>query len=79
MLKIFCWHKRTLEILTKEKKEYKVVVKLAMAKSYDKVSWIFLAKVLQKFCFLEMDIDMVWSFYLIIGTLYQQMTRPMEY
>ncbi|WMV24107.1 hypothetical protein MTR67_017492 [Solanum verrucosum] len=37
-----------------------VVVKLDMAKAYDRVSWVFLAKVLRKFGFSEILIDMVW-------------------
>lgn len=37
-----------------------VVVKLDMAKAYDRVSWIFLMKVLRKFGFSEVIIDMVW-------------------
>ncbi|WMV18188.1 hypothetical protein MTR67_011573 [Solanum verrucosum] len=37
-----------------------VVVKLDMAKAYDRVSWIFLTKVLRKFGFAEVIIDMVW-------------------
>lgn len=36
------------------------VVKLDMAKAYNRVSWIFLTKVLRKFCFSEVVIDMVW-------------------
>lgn len=37
-----------------------VVVKLDMAKAYDRVSWIFLTKVLRRFGFAEPIIDMVW-------------------
>lgn len=40
-------------------KWYNVVVKLDMAKAYDRVSWIFLTKVLRKFGFAERIIDMV--------------------
>jgi len=41
-------------------KENNVVVKLDMAKAYDRVSWIFLTKVLRKFGFSERIVDMVW-------------------
>lgn len=37
-----------------------VVVKLDMTKAYDRVSWIFLTKVLREFGFSEVIIDMVW-------------------
>ncbi|XP_015158226.1 uncharacterized protein [Solanum tuberosum] len=37
-----------------------VVVKLDMAKAYDRVSWIFLTKVLHKFGFSKVIIDMIW-------------------
>lgn len=42
------------------KKYVNVVVKLDMAKAYDRVSWIFLTKVLRKFGFSKVIIDMVW-------------------
>lgn len=32
-----------------------------MERAYDKVSWIFLTKVLRQFDFLEIIIDMVWT------------------
>lgn len=41
-------------------KENNVVVKLDMAKAYDRVLWIFLTKVLRKFGFSERIVDMVW-------------------
>lgn len=41
-------------------KEINIVVKLDMAKAYDRVSWIFLTKVLRKFGSSEVIIDMVW-------------------
>ncbi|XP_015169513.1 uncharacterized protein [Solanum tuberosum] len=42
------------------KKFHNVVVKLDMAKGYDRVSWVFLTKVLRRFGFSEIIIDMVW-------------------
>lgn len=41
-------------------KNHNVVVKLDMAKAFDKVSWIYLTKVLRQFGFCEGVIDMVW-------------------
>lgn len=41
-------------------KNHNVVVKLDMTKAYDRVSWIFIMKVLRKFDFYERIIDMVW-------------------
>lgn len=46
--------------INRRKKHTNVVVKLDMAKVYNKVSWIFLTKALRKFEFLEVIIDMVW-------------------
>lgn len=37
-----------------------VVVKLDMEQGYDRVSWIFLTKVLRQFGFSEIMIDRVW-------------------
>lgn len=37
-----------------------MVVKLDMAKAYDRVSWFFLIKVMRRFGFTEKIIDMVW-------------------
>lgn len=42
------------------KKHQNVVVKLDMAKACDRVSWVFLIKVLRKFGFSEFLKDMVW-------------------
>ncbi|WMV28797.1 hypothetical protein MTR67_022182 [Solanum verrucosum] len=42
------------------KKNINVVVKLDMTKAYDRVSWIFLTKVLRSFGFSEIIVDMVW-------------------
>ncbi|WMV41297.1 hypothetical protein MTR67_034682 [Solanum verrucosum] len=41
-------------------KNVNVVVKLDMAKAYDRMSWIFLTKVLRKFGFAEEMINMIW-------------------
>lgn len=41
------------------KKWHNVVVKLDMAKAYDRVLWVFLTKVLRKFGFSEVIIDMI--------------------
>lgn len=45
--------------INKRNKDKNVVVKLYMTKAYDRVSWIFLTKVLRKFGFGEVIIDMV--------------------
>lgn len=37
-----------------------MVVKLDIAKAYDRFSWIFLTKVMRRFEFCEAVIDMVW-------------------
>lgn len=37
-----------------------VVIKLDMAKAYDRMSWYFICLVLRRFGFGEMFIDMVW-------------------
>ena len=37
-----------------------VVLKLDMAKAYDKLSWFFLVNILRRFGFGECFIDMVW-------------------
>ncbi|XP_060170526.1 uncharacterized protein LOC132601464 [Lycium barbarum] len=44
----------------KRNKLHNVVVKLDMAKAYDRVSWIYLTKVFSQFCLFEIIIDMVW-------------------
>lgn len=54
-----------------------VVVKLDIAKAYDKVSWIFLTKVLRKFGFSEITIDMVWR--LIFNNLYSILVNEQSY
>ncbi|XP_070032400.1 uncharacterized protein [Nicotiana tomentosiformis] len=53
----------TQEIITDIRKRGKpsnVVIKLEMAKAYDRVSWLFLTKVLRKMGFGEIFIDMVF-------------------
>ncbi|XP_059295528.1 uncharacterized protein LOC132048859 [Lycium ferocissimum] len=45
--------------INKRNKLHNVVVKLDMAKAYDRVSWIYLTKVLRLFGFSEIIIDMV--------------------
>lgn len=46
--------------INKRNKDHNIVVKLDMTKVYDRVSWIFLTKVLRRFGFTERIIDMVW-------------------
>ncbi|XP_049362737.1 uncharacterized protein LOC125827465 [Solanum verrucosum] len=46
--------------INKRNKHTNVVVKLDMTKAYDRVSWVFMTKVLRKFGFSEVIIDMIW-------------------
>lgn len=46
--------------ISKRNKNVNVVVKFDMEKTYDRVFWIFLTKVLRQFGFSEVIIDMVW-------------------
>lgn len=46
--------------INKMDKNVNVVVKLDMTKAYDRVSWIFLTKVMRSFGFGEKMIDMIW-------------------
>ena len=39
---------------------HNVVLKLDLAKAYDRLSWLFLIKVLRQFGFCEVFIDMIW-------------------
>lgn len=48
------------DIYKRNNKLHSVVVKLDMSNAYDRVSWIYLTKVLRKFGFPETLIDMVW-------------------
>ncbi|XP_049394714.1 uncharacterized protein LOC125859004 [Solanum stenotomum] len=45
--------------INKRNKHTNVVVKLDMTKAYDRVSWVFMTKVLRKFGFSEVIIDMI--------------------
>lgn len=46
--------------MNKRNKYHNVVVKLDMAKAYDRVSWVFLIRVLRRFGFSELLIDLIW-------------------
>lgn len=53
----------TQEIVTdisKRGKPANVVIKLDMAKAYDRVSWFFLMKVLKKIGFSNVFVDLIW-------------------
>lgn len=56
---------------------HSVVVKLNMAKVYDKVSWIYLTKVMRRFGFWGRMIDMVWR--LVSNNLYSIMVNRQPY
>ncbi|WMV51732.1 hypothetical protein MTR67_045117 [Solanum verrucosum] len=49
--------------INKRNKHTNVVVKLDMTKAYDRVSWVFMTKVLRKFGFSEVIIDMIWRLF----------------
>lgn len=49
-----------LQILEKKGKPDNVVIKLDMAKAYDRVSWFFLMKVLRKMGFSNDLVDIIW-------------------
>lgn len=46
--------------INKRAKHFNVVIKLDMAKAYDRDSWVFLTKVMRRFCFGERMVDMIW-------------------
>lgn len=46
--------------IKKKNAHVNIVMKLDMEKAYDKVSWIFLTRVLRTFGFFEVIVDMVW-------------------
>lgn len=46
--------------INKRNKQHNVVMKLDMAKTYDRVSWIYLTKVMRRFRFGERMINMIW-------------------
>lgn len=58
-------------------KWHNVVVKLDMAKAYDRVSWTFLIKVLRKFGFSEVLIDMIWR--LVANNWYSVLVNGISY
>lgn len=53
-------YQEIIKDINRRKKHVNMVVKLDMAKVDDRVSWIFLTKVLRRFCFSEVVINMVW-------------------
>lgn len=53
----------TQEIVTdirKRDKPANIVIKLDMTKSYDRVSWLFLTKVMRKMGFSEKWMELIW-------------------
>lgn len=54
-----------------------IVVKLNMEKAYDRVSWIFLTKVLRQFGFSKVVIDMVWR--LMVNNWYSVVINRKSY
>ncbi|XP_060200359.1 uncharacterized protein LOC132628609 [Lycium barbarum] len=53
-------HDRLDKLLTKRGKPANVVIKLDMAKAYDRVSWLYLCKVMGKMGFSSFFIDLIW-------------------
>lgn len=47
--------------INKKNKHTNVVIKLGKKKAYDRVSWIYLTKVLRKFGFSKEIVDMIWG------------------
>lgn len=63
--------------INKRNKHHNVVVKLDMTKAYDRVSWIFLTKVMRSFEFGERIIDMVWR--LVSNNRYSILINGLSY
>lgn len=60
------FEKEMIKNIIKRGKSTNVVIKVDMAKVYDRVDWNFLKKI----GFNNMVVDKVWRFFLIIGTIY---------
>ncbi|XP_059289278.1 uncharacterized protein LOC132042777 [Lycium ferocissimum] len=54
-----------------------VVIKLDMAKAYDRVSWLFLIRVLKRMCFADGFVDIIWR--LIANNWYSVMLNGQPY
>lgn len=63
--------------INKRNQRHNVVVKLDMAKAYDRVSWIFMTKVLRKIGFSKVIIDMIWR--LISNNWYSVLVNGQSY
>ncbi|KAF3676769.1 hypothetical protein FXO37_05170 [Capsicum annuum] len=46
--------------INRRDKFHNIVVKLDMAKAYDRVTWVYMTKVMRRFGFTERIIDMIW-------------------
>lgn len=62
-------HEIVTDIRLRTKAGPNVVIKLDMAKAYDRLSWLFLSKVLRKMRFGERFIRLVFGLFPITGTL----------
>lgn len=49
-----------IKYIGKRNLHHNLLIKLDMAKAYDRISWVFLIKVLRKFGFSEVQIDLMW-------------------
>lgn len=56
----FLLAQKIIRDINKRSKQHNVVVKLDITKAYERVSWVFLTKVLKKFGFSEIVIDITW-------------------
>lgn len=63
--------------INRRNKHHNVVVKLDITKAYNRVSWIFLIKVMRKFDFGERMIDMIWR--LISNIWYSILVNEQSY